>query len=84
MNHSSTCLICNVNKPVGRLENWSYKEGDLLVWGNVYDDTKGRFEDGSYIHTSQIVHLDIEGGHVRTLNSLYLLGKRKQLDGVKA
>ncbi len=76
MNHPKDCLVCTLTPPVAKLENWTWKSGDQIVWGHVYGDTQGRFDDGVRIHTSQIVDMDIEGGHVRTLNSLYILGKR--------
>ncbi len=66
----------------GRLENWTYD----LVWkvllGDIYEDTKGRFQDGLWIHTSVLKHTKEEikafkeGDVVTTKYSTYLLGKK--------
>lgn len=61
------------------LENWSVEnvtEEEFMIWGYVYGDTKGRFYDGQYIHTSGIKYgeaLD-KGSVVNTRNSTYTLG----------
>jgi len=59
----------------GRLENWSYALNKLH--GDIYDDTKERFTNGTMITTSTIQNpLDLkEGAYARTRNSVYLLGK---------
>lgn len=77
--HQENCLVCSVNTVTARLENWTYYEGGVWVHGEVYDDIHHRWRNGTIITTSKIVNLDIENGHVRTLNSLYVLGKRKVL-----
>lgn len=58
-----------------RLENWSaQKFGEtLLVWGEIFDDEKGRFPDGYKIRTSQV--LDLSPGWATTMNTLYELGE---------
>lgn len=59
----------------GRLENWTiqkYPQG-VIYWGNIYGDTKDRFYDGQYIHTSLVTSRD--GQIIHTLNSTYELGK---------
>lgn len=59
----------------GKLENWwiqKYPQGEIY-WGNIYNDAKGRFRDGIYIHTSLI--LKRENQIIYTLNSVYELGK---------
>lgn len=78
MEHPKNCLVCSVNKPTGRLENWSWKPGDNIVNGEVHDDIHHRWPDGRRIWTSQIMNMDVDSGHVRTMNSLYILGKRKE------
>lgn len=62
----------------GRLENW-YLHGYVLLVGDIYDDIRGRFEDGQSIHTSAIKDNGDnikEGDVVQTRNSRYLLGNR--------
>lgn len=63
-----------------KLENWkavSYDDGDFtLIWGNIYDDEKGRFRDGAYIHTSKVLSSTETG--VQTLNTYYTLGKKAE------
>ena len=54
----------------GTLENW-YKRGEVYC-GQIYGDTKGRFQDGEMIHTSRVVSRD--DYTIRTLNSIYTLG----------
>lgn len=66
----------------GYLENWVYDDLWNVVWGEIFQDSKGRFPDGTWIHTSNIPsgrHRDYkEGDHVRTLNSLYILGEQRK------
>jgi len=68
----------------GRLEDWTYDKLYNVVWGYIYDDTRGRFFDGQRIHTSDIpsTRLNgrdasqfVEGSVILTRNSRYLLGK---------
>lgn len=64
----------------GRLENWVVDPfGRNVIWGEIFGDTKKRFEDGAWIHTSSIdpdfINKAKEGDIVVTLNSSYLLGK---------
>lgn len=66
-----------------RLENWVKDDTHSVIWGFVYEDSKGRFRDGTWIHTSYIdADLFIsakEDDVVKTLNSSYLLGKQKNV-----
>ena len=57
------------------LKNWELKRvGDAVVaWGKIYNDVKGRFKDGTYIHTSRIFVADLERGLIQTKNSVYKL-----------
>ena len=61
-----------------RLEQWT-TIGKCL-WGTVYEDSKGRFADGTEVQTSTIVSHSIndveEGIVIDTLHTSYLLGKR--------
>ena len=73
-----------MDKVTGRLENWHvgmYEyDGEVMIWGDVYDDVNGRFMDGTYIHTSGIKPQEFnEGDVVTTRNSTYLLGKKFEL-----
>lgn len=62
-----------------RLENWVVIDGVLL--GDIYDDSEGRFPDGSPVRTSCILpmsmqeHTAAEGYNIATRNTVYLLGK---------
>jgi len=72
------------DKVTGILQNWwadtSFDGGEYFIKGNINGDIEGRFQDGTYIHTSGIrysVHFPgklKEGDVVRTRNSVYLLG----------
>lgn len=63
------------------LENWVYDPIHKCIWGYVYRDTKGRFVDGTWIHTSSIPNANpseyVEGFVVQTRNTQYLLGVPK-------
>lgn len=51
---------------------------DNVLWGNIHDDTKGRFSDGVLVRTSRIAGTTPvlkQGDLVQTANSLYLLGE---------
>lgn len=61
------------------LRNWkkaTYLNGDIY-WGNVYNDTKGRFKNGALIRTSLVKAVQVHscGSDILaiTLNSVYLL-----------
>lgn len=53
-----------------RIENW-VRVGDV-IYGEIYEDSKGRFVDGEGIVTSRIVSVDNDT--VQTVNTLYKLG----------
>ena len=63
----------------GRLENWHRQQIDeeyFIIWGNLYEDSHGRWPEGTNIHTSAIEERDVkEGDIVQTRNSIYKLGK---------
>jgi len=73
-------LISMKNKVTGRLEGWVVQYG--VVWGHVYEDIRGRFSDGMWIHTSALLsprEKDLREGVVAiTRNSSYLLGKKSK------
>lgn len=61
----------------GNLENWyvvKYPKGSVLI-GHIYNDSKGRFVDGTEVQTSKI--LKVKDGLVYTRNSIYKLGKER-------
>lgn len=70
-------------KITGRLENWAYNSKSNTIVGEIYNDANGRFRDGSQIQTSRLKPMSVqvstpkEGVVMETLNSSYLLGKRK-------
>ncbi len=52
------------------IEKW----GDaFVICGNIHNDTKGRFRDGTDIHTSRLEHVDFVNGIAKTKNSTYNL-----------
>ena len=57
------------------LKNWYILSlgKSIVVCGDVYNDLKKRFDDGTFIHTSKVISIDFELGIVRTLNSIYKL-----------
>jgi hypothetical protein len=58
------------------LKNWTierYWNGSVVVRGEIYNDTKNRFPDGTNIRTSSVQYIDFVAGVVRTLNSVYNL-----------
>ena len=58
------------------LKNWSVVpcvDGSIVVYGEIYNDTKNRFFDGSRIRTSRVQSIDFVAGVVKTLNSTYNL-----------
>lgn len=58
-----------------KLDNWVYDHFHKVFWGNVIDDKRDRFINGTWIHTSHCLeHEAKEGDIVHTLNSSYLLG----------
>jgi len=68
-----------------RLENWSvisdfdpFKAPELQakrLEGEIYDDEKCRFPDGSEVTTSRLVKLDLNSMIAQTRNTGYVLGK---------
>jgi hypothetical protein len=38
----------------GTIENWWYDSMNHVIWDNVFGDIRGRFPDGTYIHTSNL------------------------------
>lgn len=57
------------------LKNWRIEKvrGSVIISGEIYNDIKKRFVDGTKIHTSKILKADFVNGIVETLNSVYHL-----------
>lgn len=55
------------------LKNWTIERwnNSVIIIGKVYNDIKGRFEDGYEIHTSKVLKADFVNGVVETRNSVY-------------
>lgn len=66
----------------GTLENWSISLVNNIYgpvyWGHIFGDIKGRFADGSFIHTSHV--LKRKGKIIHTMNSVYRLGKKAKIE----
>jgi len=60
-----------MEKPVYRLEFWSYSSVAHSITGNVYDNPK--FKNGSIVYTSKVLKLDLENKVAETENSIYKL-----------
>ena len=66
----------------GTLEHWWYDDLYNCVWGHIDEDVKGRFPNGTLIHTSDIPKFKEsrvcdakQGDYICTRNSIYRLGK---------
>ena len=62
----------------GKLDHW-YKQdigdGFCVIWGRLDQDMRGRFDDGTFIHTSRTPNIPMkEGDVVETHYSKYTLG----------
>jgi hypothetical protein len=58
------------------LKNWYMQKrptGAVVVTGNVYNDIKRRFADGTLITTSRVLKADFVNGIIETKNSVYHL-----------
>lgn len=70
-----------MNKVTGRLENWTAVLHNMtqrthVIYGDMYDDERNRFDDGTRVNTSTTSQTEFkEGDIVETRNSSYLLGK---------
>ena len=55
------------------LRDWVLADiaGTVVVFGKIYNDSKGRFSDGEEIRTSKVKAL--ENGRLTTQNTKYLL-----------
>ena len=57
------------------LKNWriTIVNGDVIIYGTIYNDIKNRFPDGTFIHTSKVLKADFINGIIETKNSVYHL-----------
>lgn len=58
------------------LKDWKIEkryDGNYVVYGYIFNDTKNRFADGARIHTSRVLSIDFVEGVVQTKNSTYNL-----------
>lgn len=72
-------------KITARLENWYFSKLHNQVVGEIYNDARGIFPDGSTVTTSTLLEMSKqestpkEGAIIKTRNSAYLLGKEQTL-----
>jgi hypothetical protein len=50
----------------------------VVICGNIYNDIKGRFSNGTEIQTSRVLKADFVNGVVETKNSVYHLELRSE------
>lgn len=63
------------------LKNWyitQMSDKSVILYGDIYNDIKCRFADGTPIHTSRVLKADFVNGVVETKNSVYHLEMRSQ------
>lgn len=61
------------------LKNWNVEncwDGSVVLSGEIYNDTKNRFPDGTHIYTSRVHFIDFVTGIAKTKNSVYSLEER--------
>lgn len=64
-----------MNKQTNLITDWTIEKwGDaFVICGNLYNDTRNRFPNGTYIHTSRLCDVDFVNGVAKTKNSTYNL-----------
>lgn len=64
-----------MNDKTNLLKNWHIEKWgkNVVIIGKVYNDIKGRFTNGTEIHTSNVLKADFVNGVVETRNSVYHL-----------
>ena len=58
------------------LKNWRIEQldnGRVVVYGQIYNDVRGRFADGTLVRTSAVLKADFVRGVIKTKNSTYRL-----------
>ena len=61
------------------LKNWYITQRSdkaVVIVGDIYNDIKRRFVNGTTIQTSRVLYADFENGIVTTKNSIYYLELR--------
>ena len=60
------------------LMNWNIwaRGNDYILVGEIYNDGKRRFRDGTSIRTSPIREINFTEGYADTMNTRYVLGRR--------
>jgi hypothetical protein len=60
------------------IEDWEIgRFGDAyVIYGNIFNDEKHRFADGTPVHTSRLKSVYFVEGVAITQNSIYNLGRR--------
>lgn len=59
-----------------KLKKWEIgrtDKGNYFLRGEIYDDEKGRFKDGTPIKTSNLKNIDFEANTAETKNTVYQL-----------
>ena len=62
------------------LKKWYLRRigNSVVACGEIYNDGKGRFADGTFVRTSRIINADFERGIIQTRNSVYRLDKENE------
>ena len=66
------------------LRNWVVlprSDGAYVLEGEIYNDARGRFKDGSEIKTSRLLSINFMTHVAVTKNTEYYLGVREENDG---
>lgn len=61
------------------LKNWTIEtlwDGSVVLHGEIYNDTKKRFKDGTHIRTSRLRCIDFEVDEAETMNTIYVLERK--------
>lgn len=65
------------NNVTAELRGWWFNHREGVLFGNIHNDFKKRWKDGSFIHTSHVIkfHVVAQQSYVyaETLNSIYKL-----------
>ena len=62
------------------LKNWSIHrmyDGSYVLMGEIYNDAKERFKDGTHVRTSPLREINFACGYADTMNTRYTLGRMK-------
>lgn len=57
------------------IEKWGRA---FVICGNIYNDTRNRFPNGTPIHTSRVEYIDFVNGIAKTKNSTYNLERNTE------